>query len=166
MVSSSENALVVQLMWDTSFFRISATHLLYSKHFIMPRAYLEYKILLNKLNGDQPPLDECCGESNGRKTELKWWEDRLLLLSLRCQSCGTALRRHHVTTQEKSSREVSKWGCLPLILLASQNDCMACPKGDHGIIQNHRIAGVGRDLKRSLSSTPLLKQVSYNRSHR
>ena len=32
--------------------------------------------------------------------------------------------------------------------------------------QNHRIAEVGRDLKRSLSPTPLPKQVPYNRSHR
>jgi len=32
--------------------------------------------------------------------------------------------------------------------------------------QNHRFAGVGRDLKRSLSPTPLLKQVPYNRSCR
>ena len=32
--------------------------------------------------------------------------------------------------------------------------------------QNHRIAGVGRDLKRPLSPTPLLKQVFYNKLHR
>ena len=31
---------------------------------------------------------------------------------------------------------------------------------------NQRIVGVGRDLKRSLSPTPLLKPVPYNRSHR
>ena len=30
--------------------------------------------------------------------------------------------------------------------------------------QNHRTAGVGRDHKRSLSPTPLLKQVPYSRS--
>ena len=32
--------------------------------------------------------------------------------------------------------------------------------------QNHRIAGVGGDLKRSLSPNPLLKQVLYNMLHR
>jgi len=32
--------------------------------------------------------------------------------------------------------------------------------------QTHRIVGVGRDLERSSSPTPLLKQVPYNRSHR
>jgi len=32
--------------------------------------------------------------------------------------------------------------------------------------QNHRIAGVERDLKRSLNPTPPLKQVPYNRWHR
>ena len=31
---------------------------------------------------------------------------------------------------------------------------------------NHRIAGDGRDLKRSWSLTPLLKQVPYSRLHR
>lgn len=30
--------------------------------------------------------------------------------------------------------------------------------------QNHRIAGVGRDIKKSLSAIPLAKQVPYNRS--
>ena len=32
--------------------------------------------------------------------------------------------------------------------------------------QNHRTAGVGRDLKRSSSPTTLLNQVAYHRSHR
>ena len=32
--------------------------------------------------------------------------------------------------------------------------------------QNHRITGVGRDLQRSQSPTPLLKQVAYSGSHR
>jgi len=32
--------------------------------------------------------------------------------------------------------------------------------------QNHRTAGVGKDLKRLLSLTPLLEHVPYNRSHR
>lgn len=32
--------------------------------------------------------------------------------------------------------------------------------------QNHRIAGVGRNLKRSSSPTPLLMQAPYNKSHR
>jgi len=32
--------------------------------------------------------------------------------------------------------------------------------------QNHRIAGVGRDPKRSSTPTPLQKQAPYNRSHR
>jgi len=32
--------------------------------------------------------------------------------------------------------------------------------------QNHRIAGVGRELRRSLSPTFLQKQVPYNRLHR
>lgn len=32
--------------------------------------------------------------------------------------------------------------------------------------QNHRIAGIGKDLWSSSSPTPLLKQVSYNRLHK
>jgi len=36
-----------------------------------------------------------------------------------------------------------------------------CPE-----LQNHTIAGVGRDFKRSSSPTPLLKQVPYGRLHR
>jgi len=32
--------------------------------------------------------------------------------------------------------------------------------------QNHRVARVGRDIKRTSSPTSLLKQISYNRVHR
>lgn len=32
--------------------------------------------------------------------------------------------------------------------------------------EDHRIDGVGRNVKTSSSSTPLLKQVPYNTSHR
>lgn len=33
-------------------------------------------------------------------------------------------------------------------------------------LQYHRIAGVGKDLKRTSSPTPLLKRVPYSKSHR
>ena len=46
--------------------------------------------------------------------------------------------------------------------LVSWSPCVQINK----VSQNHRIVGVGTDLKRSLSQTPLLKQVPYNRSHR
>jgi len=49
---------------------------------------------------------------------------------------------------------------------SSQSHSKACPGEDTNRIQNHRIRGVGRDLKKSSNPTLLLKQVPYNRSHR
>ena len=59
--------------------------------------------------------------------------------------------------------EVSLWGLWGSGASYSERLCYLRSWGGS---QNHRITGVGRDFKRSLSPTPLLKKVPYNRLHR
>ena len=70
-----------------------------------------------------------------------------------------------VTEQESALLKISSISSQELVdaaLISSTNKGKACPIKS----QNHRITGVGRDLKRTSSPTPLLKQVPYNRLHR
>jgi len=58
---------------------------------------------------------------------------------------------------EKHSARKCSTGASPQELLISK-----IVGADTTETQNCRIAGIGRDLKRSLNPTPLLKQVPYN----
>ena len=57
-------------------------------------------------------------------------------------------------------------GLFSLKNITVQGDLIAVFQYLKGWYKNHRIAGLGRDLKRSLCTTPLLKLVLYSRSHR